>query len=88
MRQAGHVARVGERRNACKILAGKPERKRPLGDARRCRRRWEDNIRLNLKEYGGRCRLNACRSGLGPVAGSCGHCNETSCSIKGGEFLD
>jgi hypothetical protein len=41
MRWAGHVARMGEKRNACMILVGKPEGKRPLG---RPRRRWEDNI--------------------------------------------
>jgi hypothetical protein len=38
---AGHVARMGEKRNAYRILVGKPEGKRPLG---RPRRRWEDNI--------------------------------------------
>jgi hypothetical protein len=42
MRWAGHVARMGEKRNAYKILVGKPERNRPLG---RPRRRWEDNMR-------------------------------------------
>jgi hypothetical protein len=36
----------------------------------------------------GRCGLEACGSGQGPVAGSCGHSNESSGSIKGGEFLD
>jgi hypothetical protein len=36
---AGHVARMGEKRNACRILVGKPEGKRPLG---RPRRRWVD----------------------------------------------
>jgi hypothetical protein len=34
-------------RNECRILIGKPEGKRPLG---RCRRRWEDNIRKDLRE--------------------------------------
>jgi hypothetical protein len=42
-----HVARMGEKRNAYRILVGKPERKRPLGRPRR--RRWEDNIRMDLK---------------------------------------
>jgi hypothetical protein len=42
MRWTGHVARMGEKKNACKILVGKPEGKRPLG---RPRRRWEDNIK-------------------------------------------
>jgi hypothetical protein len=42
---AGHVARMGEKRNACRLLVGKPEGKRPLG---RPRRRWVDNIRMDL----------------------------------------
>jgi hypothetical protein len=40
---------MGEKRNACRILVGKPEGKRPLG---RPRRRWEDNIRMDLREIG------------------------------------
>ena len=44
---AGHVARMEEGRSAYKILTGKPTGKRPLG---RPRRRWEDNIRMDLKE--------------------------------------
>jgi hypothetical protein len=40
---------MGEKRNAYKILVGKPEEKRPLG---RPRSRWEDNIRMNLREIG------------------------------------
>jgi hypothetical protein len=47
MRWAGHVARMGETRNAYKILVVKPARKRPLG---RTKHRWVDNIKLNLKE--------------------------------------
>jgi hypothetical protein len=39
----------GEKRNACRILVGKPEGKRPIG---RTRRRWEDNIRIDLREIG------------------------------------
>jgi hypothetical protein len=49
MRWAGHVARMGEKRNACRILVGNPERKRTLG---RPRRKWEDNIRMDLREDG------------------------------------
>jgi hypothetical protein len=49
MRWAGHVARKGEKRNACRILVGKPEGKRPLG---RTRRRWVDNIKMDLREIG------------------------------------
>jgi hypothetical protein len=49
MRWAGHVARMGEGRGVYRVLVGKPEGKRPLG---RPRRRWEDNIRMDLKEVG------------------------------------
>ena len=49
LRWAGHVARLEEGRSAFKILTGKPVGKRPLG---RPRRRWEDNIRKDLKEIG------------------------------------
>jgi hypothetical protein len=47
MRWAGHVARMGEKRNVYRLLAGKPEGKRPLG---RPRRRWIDNIKMDLLE--------------------------------------
>ncbi|KAJ4431656.1 hypothetical protein ANN_20255 [Periplaneta americana] len=49
LRWAGHVARMGESRNAYRVLVGRPEGKRPLG---RPRRRWEDNIKMNLREVG------------------------------------
>jgi hypothetical protein len=49
MRWADHVARMGEKRNAYRLLVGKPEGKRPLG---RPRRKWVDNIRMNLGEVG------------------------------------
>ena len=49
MRWAGHVARMGERRGVYRVLVGKPEGKRPLG---RPRRRWEDNIKIDLQEVG------------------------------------
>jgi hypothetical protein len=49
MRWAGHVARMGEKRNAYRILVGNPEGKRPLG---RPRRRWVDNIEMDLREIG------------------------------------
>ena len=49
MRWAGHVARMGERRGMHRVLVGKPEVKRPLG---RPRRRWEDNIMMDLQEVG------------------------------------
>jgi len=47
LRWAGHVARMGTLRNAYSIPVGKPECKRPLG---RPRHRWEDNIRMDLRE--------------------------------------
>ena len=47
MRWAGHVARMGEEREVYMVLVGKPEGKRPLG---RSRRRWLDNIRIDLQE--------------------------------------
>jgi len=50
MRRAGNVARMGEGRDVHRVLMGKREGKRPLG---RPRRRWEDNIKTNLKEVGG-----------------------------------
>jgi hypothetical protein len=46
MRWAGHVDRLGEKRNACGGLVGKSERKRPP------KRRWEDNIKMYLREIG------------------------------------
>jgi len=49
MRWAGHVARKDEERRVYRVLVGKPEGKRPLG---RPRRRWADNIRINLQEVG------------------------------------
>jgi len=49
MRRAGHVARMGERRGAYRVLVGKPEGKRLLG---RLRCRWADNIKMDLQEVG------------------------------------
>jgi hypothetical protein len=46
MRWAGNVARMGETRNACRILVGRPEGKRPLG---RPRRMWVDNIKIDFR---------------------------------------
>jgi hypothetical protein len=51
-RWAGHVARMGEKRNTYRLLMGKPEGKRPLG---RPRRRWVDNIKIDLLEIGWGC---------------------------------
>ena len=49
MRWAGHVARMGEDRGVHRVLVGKPEGKSPLG---RPRRRWEDNIKMDLQKVG------------------------------------
>ena len=49
MRWAVHVARMGEERGVYRVLLGKPEGKRPLG---RPRRRWVNNIRMDLQELG------------------------------------
>jgi len=49
MRWAEHVARMGEDRGVYRFLVGKPEGKRPLG---RSRRRWVNNIRMELQEVG------------------------------------
>ena len=45
----GHVARTGERRGLYRVFVEKPEGKKPLG---RPRRRWEDNIKMDLQEVG------------------------------------
>ena len=49
MRSAGHVARMGEERGVYRVLVGRPEGRRSLG---RPRRRWVDNIRIDLQEVG------------------------------------
>ena len=49
MRWAGHVARMGEERGVYSVLVGKLEGTRPLG---RPRRRWMDNIRMDLQDLG------------------------------------
>jgi len=49
MRRAGHVTCMWDRRGVCRVLVGKPEGKRLLG---RPKRRWEDNIKIDLEEVG------------------------------------
>jgi len=49
MRWCGACSTYGERRIICRVLVGKPERKKSLG---RPRRRWEDNIKMDLQEVG------------------------------------
>ena len=75
-----------EGRGVHKVLVGKPEGKRPLW---RPRRRWEDNIKVDLQEVGrGLWGLDGVGSGYGQVAGTFKCCSELSGSIKCGEFLD
>jgi hypothetical protein len=60
MRWAGWVARMGEGKNVCRVLVGKPEGKRPLG---RSRRRWEDGVKMDLREIGWGCGVDSPGSG-------------------------
>jgi hypothetical protein len=63
-------------RGVYRVLVGRPEAKRPLG---RPRRRWKDNIKLDLREIG----IDGAKCvWLAPVADSCEHGNEHSFSIK------
>ena len=64
----------------CRAVVGKPEERRPLG---RPRRRWVDNIRIDLQEVGCGCMYWI---GLAQDRDRCG--NEPSGSVKCGEFLD
>jgi hypothetical protein len=72
----------GVRRVVYRVLVGKPGEKRPLG---RPRRRWEDNIKMDLQEVGGG--MNGAGSGWGRVAGTCEYGNELSGSVNVGNFL-
>jgi hypothetical protein len=70
--------------NVYKTFIGKPKGKRPL---RKPRHRWEDNIRLIIREIW--CEgVDTSDSQQGPVAGSCEYGNEPPGSIKSREFLD
>jgi hypothetical protein len=77
---------MGERRGTCWALVRKPEGRRPLG---RPRRRWEDNIKMDLREVG--CGsadwINLAQDRV-QVAGFCVYGDEPSGSIKCGEFLE
>jgi hypothetical protein len=55
-----HVARMGEGRNVYRVLVGKPEGKRPL---ERPRRRWEDGIKMDLRDIGWGCGVDSAGSG-------------------------
>jgi hypothetical protein len=74
---------MGERRGAYRALVGKPEGRRPLG---RPRRRWKDNIEMDLREvgWGGMDWINLAQD----RDSSCVHGDEPSGSIKCGEFLE
>jgi hypothetical protein len=80
------VARMEQGRGVHRVLVGKPEGKRPLG---RSRRRWEDNIKMDLQEVGGGCEAwMELAQDRNRLAGTCEYGDELSCSIKCGEFLD
>jgi hypothetical protein len=55
MKWSGHVARMGEGRNMYRVLVRKPKGKRPI---ERSRRRWEDGIKVDLREIGWGCRVD------------------------------
>jgi len=77
---------MGASRDVSRFLVGNPQRKRPLG---RPRSKWEDNIKMDLQEVGcGEHGLDLSGSGQGQVAGTCECGNESSGSIKCGEFLE
>jgi hypothetical protein len=80
MRWAGRVARMGEGRGVYRVLVERPEGKRQLG---RPRRRWDENIKMDLRETG-MDGVNWIRLAQGPVAGFCEHGNELSGSMKKG----
>jgi hypothetical protein len=86
LKLAGHVARMGYGRGVYRVLAGKPEGKRPLG---RPRRRWEDNIKMDLREIGidGTKWIQLAQDTVQWRAFG-EDCNETSGPIKSEEFPD
>jgi hypothetical protein len=81
MRWTGHIAWIEEKRNPYRILGGKREEERPL---ERPRRRWVDNIKIDLRELGW------VRMEWIDVAqeGSCEHCNEPSDCTKCWKVLE
>jgi hypothetical protein len=70
---AGNIARIGQKMHTYRVLLGKAEGKIPLGKQRR---RWEDNIKMDVGEVGWGCGLNSSGSRQGLVASSCEHGNE------------
>ena len=80
------MVRMGEERGVYRVLVGKPEGRRPLG---RTRRRWVDNIRMDLQEVGcGYVDWIGLAQDREKVADACECGNEPSGSVKCGEFLD
>ena len=79
MRRAGHVACTGNKRGAYRVLAGRPEGKRPLGIPRRKR---ESNTKICLQEVGGKALTGLIWLRTGTGAGSCERGNEPSESRK------
>ena len=84
MRWAGHEVHMGERRGVYRVLVGKPEGNKPYG---RPRRRWENNIKIDLREVGLWHGLDLSVSDQEQMAGCCESGNEPSGSIKWEEFL-
>jgi hypothetical protein len=71
---------MGKGRGVYRVLVRRAEGKRPLV---RPRRRWEDNIKMDLMEIGiDGGELDSAGSGYGPVVGFCEHSNETSGSVR------
>jgi hypothetical protein len=75
MRWVGHVARMGKERNVYRVLVGKTEGKKVLGKPRH---RWEDGIRMDLKEIGWGFRVDPVGPGQEPVASCCEYGDEPS----------
>jgi hypothetical protein len=84
MEWARHVVCVGEMRNVYVILVGRPEGKRPLGKPMR---RWEYNIRMDLRNTMWKVRARCIWLGLRTTDGCCEHRNEQWLSTKDREFL-
>jgi hypothetical protein len=85
IRLAGHAAHMGEMRNTCKVLLGKPEEKMLLGTHRH---RWNDNIKIDLREICVGIWTGFICAGWGPLAACYERGNKTSDSIQRGEFID
>ena len=79
------MARMGEGRGVHRFLVGKTEGKRPLG---RPRRRWEDNIKMDLREVGRGGDWMELAQARDRWRGNCEYGDELSGSIKYGKFFD